>query len=233
MSKQYFFPNGSILVAVNPTSEVQLMKMAEPFLNPDPSACNVRNVAQVPVLENIKLVIRVDGSQSPMVGADVDETTRVVGLWASRSRCPGIRGNRFAVVNLVSALPDGNDVELTFDALVSTVVWYNDRHVTVGYPNSLTTWDDDTDNLTIHLPNAAKITVINSATHGDICNGVMTPRDLTNEESGDLTSAAMDVIKVLAAGPDGINGLDAWLGAAREALEELESQAAEIQAERD
>lgn len=60
--------------------------------------------------------------------ADIDELERNVTIWAQRCRIMGVRGQRLAVVSS----PDDQGDCIVFDVLIGTVVFYNERRVTVG-----------------------------------------------------------------------------------------------------
>ena len=79
---------------------------------------------------------------------DIDALEENVTTWAQRCRLPGVRGQRLAVVG--EADDDGNTITIT--VLIGSVVFYNDRLVTVDV--SLT--DDelraDLENLTPYVP---------------------------------------------------------------------------------
>lgn len=60
---------------------------------------------------------------------DIDELERNVTTWAQRCRINGVRGQRLAVV---SQADESDDDIIAFTVLIGTVVFYNDRRVTVG-----------------------------------------------------------------------------------------------------
>lgn len=80
--------------------------------------------------------------------ADVDELEQNVATWAQRCRILGVRGQRLAVVSE----PEDNGDTVVFTVLIGTVVFYNERRVTVGVSVTDDELRADIGNLFAYVP---------------------------------------------------------------------------------
>lgn len=80
--------------------------------------------------------------------SDIDELESNVTTWAQRCRINGVRGQRLAVV---SEPEDDGDV-IAFTVLIGTVVFYNERRVTVGVSLTDDELRQDLSNLFAFVP---------------------------------------------------------------------------------
>lgn len=80
--------------------------------------------------------------------SDIDELESNVTTWAQRCRIGGVRGQRLAVVSQ----PEDDGDTIAFTVLIGTVVFYNERRVTVGVSLTDDELRQDLSNLFAFVP---------------------------------------------------------------------------------
>lgn len=120
--------------------------------------------------------------------ADIDELERNVSIWAQRCRIMGVRGQRLAVVSEAQDLGD----TVMFEVLIGTVVFYNERRVTVGVSLSDDELRADLSNMFDYVPVEPSVDRIDA--DGNRVQVLPVPVATTVDPSQNLPQVSLDQV---------------------------------------
>ena len=149
----------------------------------------VNRAASIPLDAPVFTTLRLEFDSNEV--ADVDELEQNVTTWAQRCRILGVRGQRLAIVSE----PEDNGDTVVFTVLIGTVVFYNERRVTVGVSVTDDELRADISNLFAYVPVEPTVERIN--TDGSTVQVLPIPKPtpvaaFTIDPSRDMPGASLD-----------------------------------------